>query len=114
MEIPFVDHAAMVGRTRSRPPKRQAQRKLFLGPWIRALGRKQVEIVRKTGINEGYLSQLISGEKTNPSADVVMEIADFLGIPMQYLYRPPPDREFLAEASKLDMAVLQKIMEHKP
>ncbi|XUM21019.1 helix-turn-helix domain-containing protein [Bradyrhizobium oligotrophicum S58] len=85
-------------------------RKLYIGEWIRALGMRQVDVVRATGINEGYLSSLISGGKKNPSFEMLNQIADFLGIPISYFNRPPPDREFLAEASGLDPRVLQRLM----
>lgn len=93
--------------TRRQAPKQF--RKLYIGEWIRALGFKQVEVVRATGINEGYLSSLISGARRNPSFDVLNEIADFLGIPVSYFNRPPPDKEFLAEAAGLDPRVLSRL-----
>lgn len=95
-------------QTRS-APKRQF-RKLFVGEWIRALGVRQVEVVRATGINEGYLSELISGNKRNPSFEILNQIAEFLGIPVSYFNRAPPDREFIAEAAELDPKVLAKLM----
>lgn len=85
-------------------------RKLYIGEWVRALGRRPVEVVRATGINEGYLSKLISGAKKNPSFDMLNQIADFLGIPVSYFNRPPPDRQFIEEASELDPKVLAKLM----
>jgi transcriptional regulator with XRE-family HTH domain len=93
-----------------RPAPKRPSRKLFVGEWVRALGFRQVEVVRATGINEGYLSELISGNKRNPSFDFLSQIADFLGIPVSYFSRPPPDREFIAEASELDPKVLAKLM----
>lgn len=73
------------------------------------MGRRPVDVVRATGINEGYLSELIAGNKTNPSAEVLLEIADFLGIPMQYFYRPPPTREQLDQTAGIDPVVLAKL-----
>lgn len=95
------DHWAMAGKQ---------FRKLFIGEWVRALGFRQVEIVRATRINEGYLSELINGNKKNPSFDVLNQIADFLGIPVSYFNRAPPDREFMKEAAELDPKVLAKLM----
>jgi transcriptional regulator with XRE-family HTH domain len=85
-------------------------RKLYVGEWIRALGLKQVEVVRGTRINEGYLSELVSGKKRNPSYDILCQIADFLGIPVSYFGRPPPDRGFIEEAADLDPKVLAKLL----
>lgn len=64
--------------------------KLYIGEWIATLGRKQVDIAKTADINEGYLSQLISGEKQNPSAHVLRRVASALGVPLQALDRPPP------------------------
>jgi transcriptional regulator with XRE-family HTH domain len=105
------DHALMAGKPRAMPPRRPKQfKKLFIGEWIRALGMRQVDIVRGTGINEGYLSSLISGSRSNPSFDVLNQVADFLGIPVSYFNRAPPDREFIAEAKELDPRVLARLM----
>jgi transcriptional regulator with XRE-family HTH domain len=65
--------------------------------------------VKGTGINEGYLSQLISGEKKNPSGLILAQIADFLGIPMNYFYRPPPSQEAIDQVSDIDPAVLRRL-----
>ena len=100
----------MTGRSRkpsSRP--RRTSTALFIGQWIRALGHRPVDVVRATGINEGYLSELIAGRKKNPSAVVLLENATFLNIPIQYLFRPPPDQKFLQEAAAIDPAVLAKL-----
>lgn len=99
-------------RTTRAAPQRQFK-KLYIGEWIRALGLRQVDVVRGTGINEGYLSSLISGGKKNPSFDLLNQVADFLGIPISYFNRPPPDKEFLAEAAELDPKVLTKLMTPK-
>lgn len=101
----------MAGKPR-RPPlqnRTRLVRKLYIGEWIRALGVKQIEVVRATGINEGYLSSLISGTRKNPSFEYLNQIADFLGIPVGYFNRPPPDREFLTEAAGLDPKVLARL-----
>jgi transcriptional regulator with XRE-family HTH domain len=66
-------------------------------------------VVRATGINEGYLSELISGAKKNPSFEILNQIADFLGIPVNYFNRPPPDRDFIAEAAGLDPRVIARL-----
>jgi hypothetical protein len=103
-----LDASLMVGRTRSKRPRKPAD-PLFIGQWIRAMGHKPAEVTRAIGLNEGYLSELISGAKRNPGGTVLMDIADFLRIPVDYLRRPPPSREFLEQASILDPAVLLRL-----
>lgn len=82
---------------------------LYIGEWIRALGRTPAEVARGIQRNEGYLSQLISGKKQRPSLGLQQEIADELGIPMHYLLRPPPDKDFIQEARQLDPAVIDRL-----
>jgi len=65
-------------------------KKLYIGEWIETLGRKQVDIARAAELNEGYLSQLVSGDKKNPSADVLLRVSSALGVPLQALYSQPP------------------------
>lgn len=105
-----TDHPGMVKRPvkpRARPQR--APLPLFLGQWLRALGIKQVDVVRGTTVSEGYVSQLVSGEKKNPNPAILNEIADFLGIPLHYLRRPPPPKEFLQEVGALDPAVIERL-----
>jgi transcriptional regulator with XRE-family HTH domain len=113
MQIALADHRDMVGKTLKRSAQRPATRRLYLGEWIRAMGRKPAEVAKAADINEGYLSQLISGQKKNPSALLLHSIADFIGIPMQYLYRPPPNRTWLAEAADLEPAILERLIGRK-
>ena len=90
MRAQFYDHGLMVKE--NKPPPPGISDDLHFGPWIAFLGRKPSEVARGTNINEGYLSQLISGEKQNPSYKHVKRIADELGIPIDALRRLPPDR----------------------
>ena len=90
------------------PFKRQF-RLLYVGQWIRALHKRPIDVVRATGINEGYLSELINGRKKNPSGHTLAQIADYLEIPMSYFYRPPPASETLNQLSDLDSAVLNRL-----
>ena len=75
--------------------------RLYLGPWFARLGRKPSEIARKVGIEESYLSLLISGDKKNPSAAIVYAISEELGISMNDLYRHPPERDVTNAIVKL-------------
>ena len=95
----------------ARQIRRRRARTLYIGEWIRVLGRKQVEIMRLTGINEGYLSQLVNRERINPSADILATIAEALGIDVQALYRPPPSRAAIDEIGSLDRAQLAQLAE---
>ena len=102
----------MARRTiRPKAPKQAST--LYIGQWIRALGQRQIDVVKATGINEGYLSELINGGKWNPTYEMIMRIAEYLQIPVHYFNRPPPDREFLAEAAGIDPEVLNRLVSSK-
>ena len=75
---------------------------LFVGAWIRANGVRPAEVARKTGINEGYLSGIISGKKKNPSTEKLALIANFLKMPLGDLYKPPPPSGLLDQIAGYD------------
>jgi transcriptional regulator with XRE-family HTH domain len=106
-------HAPMARRIKPFPVRPvKAFRPLYIGQWIRALGMTPAEVARGTGMNEGYLSQLISGDKKNPSGATLSLLAGHLGIPIDYLYRPTPDREFIEKAGQIDPSVLARLKPH--
>lgn len=88
------DHRGM-----ARKPARL--RPLHIGLWISRLGRKPSEIAKAVGIGESYMSLLISGEKNNPSAALLLSISEELGITINDLYRRPPEREVTDQISQL-------------
>jgi transcriptional regulator with XRE-family HTH domain len=110
MEKSAPDYRRMPKSPRNARRARRPGRPLYIGQWIRALHMRQIDVVRGTGINERYLSELCSGtSKKRPSEALLADLADFLGIPIDYLYRPPPAAEFIQEASRLDPAVLARL-----
>lgn len=72
------------------PKPRQRFNKLYIGQWLSRLNRRAGEVAAKSGVDEAYLSQLISGEKTNPGTAMMMAISEELGISVNALYREPP------------------------
>jgi transcriptional regulator with XRE-family HTH domain len=106
MQTGVPDHGGMIKRKR----KPKVLPPLYIGQWIRALGYTPAEVARGVPINEGYLSQLIAGKvKKNPSAAMLVGISRFLNVPLDYLYQPPPDREFIQQAATLDPLVLSRL-----
>src|SRR5581483_10762365 len=81
-----------MGKNTVRRPRRQNPQ-AYIGQWIRAFGLKPAEVARAAEVNEGYLSQLISGEKKNPSVGLLMDLARAMPQPFHYtqFYQPPPD-----------------------
>ena len=80
-----------------------------------ALGRRPVDVAKAVEIGEPYLSQLISGEKRNPSAVLLFEISEVLGLSVNDLYRPPPapgTTRALEGLSPGQMAVLGQLLDN--
>lgn len=104
------DYGAM-SKTPRKPagPIRRQFRLLYVGQWIRALDRRPTDVARGSGVNEGYLSELINGRKANPGGHVLLAIAAELGIPMDYLYRPPPDQKLLEKLDEIEPEILAKL-----
>lgn len=93
---------------------RKEFRTLYIGQWASRLQRKPSEIARAVGITESYLSLLISGDKKNPSATLLMDISEVLGISVNDLYRPPPTREVTGAVVQLrpdQLAVLGELLD---
>lgn len=98
------DNPSPMGKTPQKPRRREPvrARTLYLGPWLAVLGRKPSEVARAIGCNEGYMSLLISGkQRRNPSAELVLDLSDELGVSVNALYSPPPARDVAGEAGKL-------------
>lgn len=92
-----------------RPP-----RVLFLGLWLRRLGKRPVDVARAAHVGESYISSLISGKKKNPGIDVLLDISEFLEISINDLYRPPPAQEMFERLQKLtpsQIATLGQVIE---
>jgi len=95
---------------RPTPPKRQQTASpLYLGPWLNRLGVKPVELCRGTGLTDAYVSELISGKKNNPSFNAIRDIADFLGIGIDQLRRPPPPEDAIESVGSLPASVIDRL-----
>lgn len=97
----------------ARPP-----RQLQLGPWLDRLGRKQVEAAKAAGVTAGYISDLVSGKKPNPSPGVLLDISEWLGLTVNDLYVMPPPENAVAAAGQMppsQMAALGRLLQdYKP
>jgi hypothetical protein len=54
---------------------------------------RPADVARASGINQGYLSQLISGKRANASTGLLIDLAAHMPQPFQYtqFYQLPPD-----------------------
>jgi transcriptional regulator with XRE-family HTH domain len=112
MGIAGFEHAAMVKQAKTRAaPEDQPDDDdtLYLGVWLTALGVRPAKVARDTGINEGYISQLISGQKRNPTRSILLRIGKAIGIEWYLLYEPPPPKATLEQLRKYGSGVLQRL-----
>lgn len=75
---------------------------LYVGAWIRARNFKPAEVAKNAPINEGYLSEIISGKKKNPSRQMLARIASYIGVKVSDFDRPPPSAKLLDQLSDFD------------
>jgi transcriptional regulator with XRE-family HTH domain len=73
-----------------KPPKQFRQ--LYVGEWIEAAGVPQSAVVKGTNISQGYISNMSGGRRSNPSAEYLLRISEFIGVSMNDFYVPPPAR----------------------
>ena len=85
----------------------------YFGAWLEALGVKAAKVAVATGINEGYLSQLASGKKSNPGIAVRKKIGKALDMDWKLLYAPPPNRASLDELNKFGAALIERLSRHR-
>lgn len=93
--------------------------KLYIGAWMDFRGVQQSEVVEKTELNPGYISQLYHWQKMNkqtgkmeapnPTVAVVEVIAHAIGIETRALYSPPPATSAPVKVSRSTIGALQDI-----
>lgn len=97
--------------TMGKVPFRRQRRKnppVYIREWLRAFGLRAADIARQSEINEGYLSQLISGKKKGPSTGLLIELAACMPQPFHYtkFFVPPPDDATLRALASIDPALI--------
>lgn len=83
--------------------------RLYLGEWLAALKVKPASVSKETGINEGYLSELIRRKKENPTRSILRRIGKFVGVEWHLFYEPPPPRSVLDQIKKYGPGVLERL-----
>lgn len=98
---------------KSAPARKRPTRVLQLGPWLTRLGKKPVEVAKKVGIGESYMSTLISGKKKG-TPSLLVDISEALGLTVNDLYRMPPSTEMMETVEAMtpaQMAALAQALE---
>lgn len=92
-----------------RTRKTATYQKVYVRDWFARLAIRPADVSRATGITEGYLSELISGRKKNPSPSLLQEIGDATGIPWTAFYQPPPSPDVMNQIAGLDSGVISRL-----
>lgn len=82
-----------------------------IGPWLIVLGRKAGEVARGAKVNEGYLSELISGKKKNPGLTFLQKVAKELGISVSALMKKPPSKSGMDRLSPGQVEALGSLLD---
>lgn len=83
--------------------------RLYLGEWFSVLGFKAAKVARESGINEGYLSQLIGRKKTNPTRSTLKKIGKVVGVEWHLFYELPPPRSAIEHLHKYGPSLLERL-----
>lgn len=85
------------------------ERELHLGGWLARLGYTQKWLADKVHVTPSYVSEIISGKKTGADIDLLLDIALVLEIPLEAMFRPPPDAKAAAAVEGLSPDILAKL-----
>jgi transcriptional regulator with XRE-family HTH domain len=109
--LPMAKIGKSTGKKATRP--RREPPPLFIGQWIRAMDCTPAEVAHGTGINEGYLSEIISGKKKNPSDAIRQLIADFIKVPLASFYQLPPSSTLIDQVAEYDPELVARMAERR-
>ncbi len=85
-------------------------RTLHLGAWLALFGVSETKAGEIAGVNQSYIANLIGGRKKNPSALILLDISDHLGITVNDLYQRPPSRSEMMPAANLSPRAREAII----
>ena len=85
-------------------------RTLHLGAWLALFQVSETEAGKIAGVGQSYIANLISGFKKNPSALILMDISEYLGITVNDLYQRPPSRAEMQPAANLSPRAREAII----
>lgn len=98
-----------IGHLPSMVKRPKVEDRIYLGEWIAFRGKIPADIERATGLTNGYLSLLISGEKDNPSLLTLSKLAKAIGVPVGLLFTPPEHLSAPVRINRSEVAALASI-----
>jgi hypothetical protein len=86
-------------------------RPIYLEDWMKVLGRKPIDLAKPhTSVTASYISNLCGTARVNPSALVMLEISETLGITVNDLYKKPPTAGMVETFSSYSPAAQQALL----
>lgn len=98
-----AEHPAMAGAGHIKEPK------LFIGEWIEALGLKQKDIAKASGVKKSYLNLLCKRKRDNPSLDILIAIANAMNLTIKDLQTCPPPAASIEAIRDIPSALIERI-----
>ena len=87
-------------------------RPIYLAQWMEALGRRPIDLAKPhTSVTASYISNLCSPARINPSAIVMLEISEALGVTVNDLYQKPPSSGLMDALASYSPAARQALLE---
>lgn len=86
---------------------------LYVGEWIEATGFTQSEVVKNTKISQGYISNISGGRRSNPSAEYLRRISEFIGVTMNDFYLPPPQQRDIEALSRYSPVARETLLKKR-
>jgi Helix-turn-helix len=76
--------------------RKASPRTNYLGAWIDLLGPKLKDVAEAAHVTPSYVSNICRNDGKKPSIDVMLAISEFLDVPLNDLYKPPPAKASVA------------------
>lgn len=65
---------------------------LYIAEWLDRFDMDQADLMRETGLSEGYISAIITGKHgKNPTLGSLRKVARAIGVPVWALFLPPSE-----------------------
>lgn len=87
---------ALVKCSMGKKPK-PAPREIFLGDWIDFFDLKVIDVAKRAGCTQGYVSNIARGAKDNINVLYLLAISDMMGITVNDLFQRPPSKTMIAQ-----------------
>lgn len=90
-----------------------AEHHIHLGDWLELLETSVSEAADIAGCGQSYISNIISGRKTNINVLYLLKLSDHLGVTINDFYRPLPNRSQLTALQNLSPKAQATILERQ-